>query len=313
MSPNTAVMSLYNCAKYNFNVDGFSFNDLVSVCLKKVEIIPPKAFGILLWSLYKLDIYHHNQALVSRVVERFRAQLLSGNVFKPQAFANVLWVLASTHTWPLFLTEAVVEYVPQRICHYDFHTISIILWAVTKANLQPSDVFLRAAGDRAASLLPKEIKTISLVHCCWSFGSASFYHEPFFTSLRDKILSEHECSPFLTPRLLSSVAWACARARYYQAELLDHIAEVSLSKLDQFNSQDLGNLAYSYGYLNHSSNKLLLAISHIMSSQPEMAANELACANVANSCLIHKLYPEPLLSKLMAHQRVAGKSVCCVY
>lgn len=312
MSANSAVMCLYNCAQYDFKMDAACSAALLSLCLRNCTHIPSKAFGILLWSLYKLDLYKQNLLLVNQIVHRFHSILMSGKYFKPQAFANVLWVLATTHTWPESITKEVLEYVPPRVKHFDFHSLSIVLWAVTTAGLPLSNTFMKAAGDRAGSLLQKELPVISTVHCCWAFGSASHYQEPFFSALKDRICTEPPQSTRLTPRLLSSVAWACARAGYYHAGLLDHIAVASLSKLHHFNSHDMGNLAYSYGYLNHPSEKLLLNISRIMSSQPRMMVNDLACANVASSCLIHGIYPEELLSQLMSRERVAGKILCSV-
>jgi hypothetical protein len=47
-----------------------------------------------------------------------------------------------------------------------------------------------------------------------------------------------------------------------------------------------------------------------VSSNPEFAANELACANVANACLIHKVYPEPLLQQLMSYERISTLLEC---
>lgn len=309
MSANSAVMCLYNCAQYNFKVDTAVSAALVDLCLQKFAYIPLKAFGILLWSLYKLNLYKQNPRLVKEVVHHFHSILISRRYFKPQAFANVLWVLASTHTWPESITKDVMEYVPPRVKHFDFHSLSIVLWAVTTAGLPLCNDLLKAAGDRAGRLLQKQMPVISTVHCCWAFGSASYYHELFFSALKDRICAEPPQSTHLTPRLLSSVAWACARTSYYHAGLLDHIATAALTKLQHFNSHDLGNLAYSYGYLNHSSDKLLLTISQIMSSQPDMIVNELACASVASSCLIHGIYPEKLLSQLMSNKRVDGKLI----
>ena len=306
MSTNSAVMCLYNCAQYDFKVDASFFSALVSVCLQKSETIPPKSFGILLWSLYKLDLYQQSQPLVDVVVLRFHSLLPSRKEFKPQTFANVLWALASSHSWPKFITEEVLRYFPEMVGDFDFHSLSIVLWAVTSADLSLPTAFLKAAGDRAALLLLSHLPVISLVHCCWAFGSALYYHESFFSALKDRILAEPLHSPSFTPRLLSSVAWACARTGYYHARLLDHIAGAALGKIHQFNSQDLGNLAYSYGVLNHSSDKLLTAISQIM-CQPEMAANGVACVNVATACLIHRLYPEALLKQVMSFDRVTGE------
>ena len=307
MSANLAVMGLYNCAQYDFAEDADLLSSLLETCSRRVRDIPPKAFGILLWSLCRLNLYQQNLPLVDDIVRQFHSELVSQRQLKPQAFANVLWALATTQTWPAFVTPAVLQYVSDRAADFDFHSLSIVLWSVTRANLTLSDTFLEVAGDRAALLLQTQFQVISLVHCCWAFGSAAYFHQPFFSALTDKLLSEPPAT--FTPRLLSSAAWACARTGYYHPGLLDHIARTSLSTLHHFNSHDLGNLAFSYGYLNHRSDNLLLAISDIMSSRPEVAANELSCANVANACLIHKLYPEALLSRLMCPSRISGLSV----
>ena len=303
---NEAVMCLYNCARYGFAEDPAVLSTLTATCLEKVDLIPPRAFGILLWSLCKLELYQANQALVTQVLLRFHSELVPERHFKPQAFANVLWALATTSTWPTSITSRVLWYVSERAADFDFHSLSIVLWSVTRAGLSLSTEFLEAAGDRAALLLNSQFQVVSLVHCCWAFGSAAYYHQNFFSVLTDKILSEPPRSDLFTPRLLSTVAWACARSGYYHTHLLDHVAHLALSRMHHFNSQDLGNLAYSYGYLNHPSEQLLLAISDKMSSQEELARDELSSANVANACLIHKLYPEALLSKLMSHERVTG-------
>lgn len=306
MPANSAVMCLYNCAQYDFKIGTACFPALVDVCLLKAESIAPKSFGILLWSLYRLNIYKQSDTLVNKVVQRFHSELASGEEFKPQTLANVLWALASSCEWPDHITADVLEYIPQRIGRFDFHSLSIVLWALTKASLPLSNTILAAVGERAALLLQTQLPVISVVHCCWAFGSAGYYHEPFFSTLKDRILSEPLHSPTLTPRFLASVAWSCARTGYYHASLLDYIAVASLRIIHNFNSHDLGNLAYSYGFLNHGSDKLLLAICQIMSSQSEMAANELACTNIVNACLIHRIYPEALLRRLMSYERVAG-------
>ena len=331
MDANSAVMCLYNCAQYGLE-DPSCSSALIDVCLQKSGSIPFKAFGILLWSLNKLNLYHDSQPLVSKVVHHFHMGLLSGVRFKPQAFANVLRVLAATRTWPDHLNQPVMEYVIRYVSDFDFHSLSIVLWAVTTARVplpgnfteQTGDEsgaggtvasgFMQLAGDAVATLLKKkELAVISLAHCCWAFGSAALYHEAFFTALSERLCSEPRGSPSLTPRLLSMAAWACARAGYYDKDLLDTIAAVSLTRLHGFNNQDLGNLGYAYGYLNHPSIDLLSAISCMMSSSPQLAAEDQACVLVAMACLIHGIYPEALLEQLMAPERVDGECVCvCV-
>ena len=313
MSANSAVMCLYNCAQYRYDEDLALFSTLIDVCSKKVEAIPTKAYGILLWSLCKLEIYQENKALAMDVARLFHSELLSDRQIKPQSFANVLWALATTSTWPHYITDGVTDYVSSRAEEFDFHSLSIVLWSLTSAQLPLSDAFLEAAGARATVFLQSQVHAISLIHCCWAFGSAAYFHQSFFSALTDRLLSEPVDSSFFTPRLLASGAWACARTGYYHPGLLDRIAHVALANIHRFNSQDLGNLAYAYGQLNHSSDKLLLTISDIISSE-KMSSNEQACANVASACLIHKLYPEALLRRLMSSERVSGicKTTICI-
>ena len=325
MDANSAVMCLYNCAWYGLE-DPSCSSALADVCLQKSGNIPFKAFGFLLWSLHKLNLYHDSQPLVSKVVHRFHTGLLSGVRFKPRAFANVLWVLATTRTWPDHLNQPVMEYVIRYVSDFNFRYLSIVLWAVTTARVplpgnfteQTGDesgaggtvatVFMQLAGDAVATLLKKkELTAISLAHCCWAFGSAALYHEAFFTALSERLRSEPRGSPLLTPHLLSIAAWACARAGYYDKDLLDTIAAVSLTRLHGFNNRALSNLGYAYGYLNHPSTDLLSAISRMMSSCPQLVADEQACVLVATACLIHGIYPEALLEQLMAPETVDGE------
>ena len=307
LSANSAVMCLYNCAQYGYSQDLPLLFSLAKVCRQRVDSLPTKAYGILLWSLVRLDIYQDNMALVEDVVKQFHSQLVSNGQIKPQSFANVLWALASTGTWPDTITASVGDYVSRRAGEFDFHSLSIVLWSLTTSGVSLSEECLEATGTQASLLLRScQWHTISLIHCCWAFGCAPYYHSSFFSAVADVLLSLPTHSPKVTPRLLSTVAWAFARTSYYHLHLMNHIAGLALAHITSFNSQDLGNLAYAYGQLNHRSEQLLTTISGIMSSRAEMYSNEQACANVTTACLIHKHYPQPLLRRLMSSQRVEG-------
>ena len=351
MEANSAVMCLYNCAQFE-QKDATFFTALLEVCEQQADNIPPKAFGILLWSLHKLGFYEDSQPLVTKIVQRFHARLISEGRFKPQTFANVLWVLATTHTWPPELSQPVMAYVAAHTKEFDFHSLSIVLWSLTAAAVplpcnfmglprdragdavadiagqgpgvgmaggvatatqatrsQPAANNLMAcAGEAVAQLMKSEpLAVISLAHCCWAFGTAPLYHEEFFTTLSQRLQQEPPSSLSLTPRLLSMVSWACARVGYYDSSLLDMIASVALSKLHEFNTQDLGNLGYCFSCLNHPRTDLLSAICKRMSSQPYMVADDQACMLVATACLTHRVYPQELLERLMEPSRIEGQ------
>ena len=350
MEANSAIMCLYNCAQFDQR-DAAFFTTLLKVCEQQADSIPPKAFGILLWSLHKLGFYEDAQPLVTKVVRRFHTILLSEGRFKPQAFANVLWVLATTHTWPPNLSQPVMAYVAAHTVEFDFHSLSIVLWSLTTAAVplpcnfmglprdqagdpaadiagqspgvgvaggvaidtqvtrsQPAAINLMAhAGEAAAQLMKSEpLAVISLAHCCWAFGTAPLYHKEFFSTLSQRLQKEPPSSFSLTPRLLSMVSWACARVGFYDPSLLDMIASVALSKLHEFNTQDLGNLSFCFSCLNHPRTDLLSAISQRMSSRPDMIVDDQACMLVATACLTHRLYPQELLQRLMEPSRIEG-------
>ena len=314
MSANNAIKCLYNCAQYNLNHEPLS-TQLISVCTKKSKSIPSISIGILLWSLKRLDLISSNVArpLVSRVTELFHAKLCSGERFKPQTFTNAIWVLASAGALPVHLRERAVEYLPQHVNEFDFHSLSLCLWSLTTAGASLRQQLLDAAGSAAARFLQREKNVPNTVHCCWAFASAEYYHEEYCRALTRVILEEPSHSPLLTPRLLSSVAWMCAKVCYYDSSLLDGIATLAMKRLYRFNGQDLGNLAFAYAQLNHPHETLISAITTKFVSDHKLMQDDPACVSIAWANLAINNYPLPLLKHMMAPDRVSRKLPCVVY
>ena len=118
-----------------------------------------------------------------------------------------------------------------------------MLWSLTTSGVPLSEECLEATGTQASVLLcSNQWHTISVSNSCWAFGCAPYYHSSFFSALADVLLSLPAHSPLVEPRLLSTVAWACARTSYYHPHLMNHIAGLALT-------QNVYVLLYSTKYI----------------------------------------------------------------
>ena len=309
MSANSAIKCLYNCAQFDFRHDLLSAS-LVDVCTQKSRQIPSISIGILLWSLKRLDLLTSSSTshLVSHLVDLFHAKVVSGERFKTQSLANILWALASSGNLPQHVGEKVTQVLPRYMNTFDFHSLSLCLWSLTTGGATLSKSLLESAGSTAATFLKRERSVRNTIHCCWTFALAEFYHKPFCEELSRLILSEPINSPLFTPRLLGSVAWMCARVGYFNPALLDCIATRALGKLGHFNSQDLGNLMYAYAQLSYPHSQLVGEVTERFVSDDDLLRDGDACVGIAWANLAVGEYPLPLLKHLMEPQRVRCKS-----
>ena len=306
MSANSAVKCLYNCAQFDFHHQTLSAS-LVDVCTQKSRHIPSVSIGILLWSLKRLDLLSSpsTQPLLTHLVDLFHSRLASGEVvFKTQSLSNILWVLASSNNLPAHLGERVTEVLPRYMDQFDFHSLSLCLWSLTSSGATLTQPLLDSAGTAAAGFLETERSVPNTIHCCWAFASAEYYHRSFCEALSQAILTERSSSPMLTPRLLSSVAWMCAKVGYFNPTLLDCIASRALSELRQFNAQDLGNLMYAYAQLDYPHQQLVSEVTRRFVSDKRLLSDDGACVSVAWANLAIGEYPLPLLEHLMEPSRV---------
>ena len=307
MSANSAIKCLYNCAQFNFQHKPLALS-LMDVCTQKSKSIPSVSVGILLWSLKRLELISSSSArpLVAHVIDLFHTKLCTGERFKPQTLSNILWVLASTDNLPVHISERVIDCLPQYTHKFDFHSLSLSLWSLTASGATLPQQSLDAAACAAAGFLEIREKSVpNIVHCCWAFASAEHYHEQFCKTLSRSILSESSNSSLFTPRLLSSVAWMCARVSYHDPVLLDHIASLALDKVRRFNAQDLGNLMYAYAQLNHPHRQLVSVVTARFVSEHELLGDNDACMSIAWANLAIGEYPLSLLEHMMTPHRVA--------
>lgn len=308
MSANTAIKCLYNCAQYDFK-DQKLVSSLIDVCTQKSKSIPSVSIGILLWSLKRLDVISspYIRPLLIHIIDHFHAKLCSGGRFKTHSLSNILWVLASTGNLPEHVGEKVIDCLPQYMQEFDLHSLSLCLWSVTTSAITLPRALLDSAGNVVAKHLQNQKNVQNIVHCCWAFASAEYYHESFCNTLSQLILREPRNSSLLTARLLSSVVWMCGKVSYYDPVLLDHVANLACDKLQYFNAQDLGNLMYAYTQLNHPHRQLVMDVTKQFISDQKLLCDDNACVSIAWANVTIGEYPLPLLQHIMEPHRVRCK------
>ena len=308
MSANTAIKCLYNCAQYDFKHQQL-VSSLIDVCSQKSKSIPSISIGILLWSLKRLDMIScpYIKPLLIHCIAHFHAKLCSGGRFKTHSLANILWVLASTGNLPEHVGQKVIDCLPQYMQEFDLHSLSLCLWSLTTSSITLPPALLNSAGNVAAKYLQSQKNIQNIVHCCWAFASAEYYHDSFCNTLSQLILREPQNSSLLTARLLSSVVWMCAKVSYYNPALMDHVANLAHDRLQYFNAQDLGNLMYAYTQLNHPDKRLVMNVTQQFMSDDKLLCDDDACVSITWANVSIHEYPIRLLQHIMNHQRVRSK------
>lgn len=296
--PKTAILCLHHCAKHNFHNEKLVTSLADQISVQKVKEIPYMFLSSILWSLKRLGLHTKYRLLLNPVVQRVSETLKADAHWPPGTLANFTSTLATANTWPEELTEPLQAYLTRHMSKWsDLHALSNALWSLTKVGVIHSDTtLLDKAGEAATNAMPDSKNPHDIALLSWAFGAANYYHEDFFQALSKKF--PMMCHSYRTPRLLSTVAWACSRVRYYDPSLLDYVAQDAVAKLDQFNSHDLSNLAYAFGVLNHPCPRLLNAIAEKLTSNLHLLSNSQACSNIAWACMVHNVYPTKLLEHL---------------
>ena len=221
------------------------------------------------------------------------------------AFSRATWALSKVKCLPESVVPNIHEYFESNLAKFNIHSISVILWVLTKHG-EIEEGLLAKAAHRAAKLLREDssIAPQSLSMLCWVLGTLGKYQEDFFQAVSYFVCNR--CSR-KEPRMFASVAWSCAKVAYYDPELMDCIATYVMGSIEKFTQIDLGNVAYSFGYLNHKSTELLVKLSDHLLSQPGMDSNTQSLGNATWACLIHSIEHRALFERYAMHS--ARKSV----
>lgn len=308
---NVVTLYLRHCAK-----NGFHDEKLVSALVTECQSRPlPEEFtGSVLWALVTLGVHKETKDLFTAAAYRVGVTLEADCVPSSLAnLANTIYVLVVSGNWVEKLTPSLLRYLDVHLDTWeDIYSLAVFVWALVKqrVNLQRHHPTLLSKVGRVAAkrVSTSPVHPLDLNMLSWAFAVKGVYQEDFFHALADKFTTTRD-PEFFEPRMLSSVAWASSRVRFYHPELLKCISEHSLRKLDQYNSHDLGNLAYAYGRLNHPDRQLLEAIVDRFESNPHLMANSQSCYNTAWACMVIDYYPIRLLQHALSPGQVEGTAM----
>lgn len=291
--PEVAVEYLQCCANHNFIYDKALITAAITRCVASPQALSERALSSALLACATLRNIPRIADASSVLAAEVSRRLSNGENLHPIAVTNMVWAMVSLNAWSSSLTPVLTQYLKKQLDVFPFHSIALLLWSLAKAGVTDKDTFAKAS-QLSCSKGASSYDQRSFLQIAWALATAGHYNQPFFDMLSDKLLAAKERG-FYTPRTLSSMSWSLAKAQHYRPDVMDHIADHSLSRLHEFNSHDLGNLAYAFGSLNHSRTDLLVAVAERFISNPELLANSLAYANIVWSCVVADVYPERLV------------------
>ncbi len=305
---NRVTLCLRFCAKNRFH-DQRLISALVAEC--KLRPLPEEFTGSVLRALVALGFHTETKELFTATAHNVASALAANQDPTSLAnLANILYVLTISGNWVKELTPSLIQYLDTRLNEWeDFYSLAVFVWTLVKqrVNLQRYRPALLAEVGRVAArhISTKTVHPLDLNMLSWSFAAKGAYQEDYFLALAQKFTTTDDPG-FFEPRMLSSVAWASSRVRFYSPDLLDCISKHSLEKLDRYNSHDLGNLAYAFARLNHPDRQLLEAIVDRFVSNPRLLENRQSCYNIAWACMVMDFYPVELLQHVLSPDQVEG-------
>lgn len=242
------------------------------------------------------------------IADKFVVRLKVREAIAPVSLCRTACFLSDMGVWPDDLCTLLVAHLQEFISTWQDHRFtSIILRLLIKHGVDLKPTGLLDRGGVAVARVIGRDRASNLVGMSWVFGSAPHYQREYFDALSLRLLEMRDADdPRVTPRLLATVAWACARVRYYSPPLMEHLSQLALARLGAFNSHDLANLGYAAGFLNHPSEELLWAIVRRLEASEDFMSNVQACINIVWACLVHDLYPPSLLRHLFSAKHMQG-------
>ena len=291
--PEVAVECLQYCANHDFTYDKQLIKAAITRCVASPHELSERSLSSALLAYATLRNVPRMSEASSALAAEVSRRLSNGENLHPIAVTNMAWALVSLNAWSDGLTLVIIEYLKKQLDIFPFHSIALLLWSLAKAGVTDKVIFSKASQLSCAKGATNYDQR-SFLQIAWALATAGHYNRQFFDMLSDKILSARGRG-FYTPRTLSSTSWCLAKAQHYRPDVLDHIADHSLVRLHEFNSHDLGNLAYAFGSLNHPRKDLLVAVAERFVSDPQLLTNNLAHANIVWSCIVADVYPKQLV------------------
>ena len=308
----------------------YTVHELLSLlnCLTKVKFQPPQLLERLIASL----IQHSSKLTLSEassVVQIYRklslkskadelSQLFSDKLLRTLTKGDYLhpWTvvnLSDCQTWTPDLVTAVQNYALAHSERFSFQSIMELLTLMLRKNATTYTVRHKCA-DVAKILidsLPKSIASYNEIgKLFWVYGKCTHHHGGLFETL-EKVLQVED--RHLSPFCVTTLAWSCARVRYYNPDLMEFIAHYSLRNLNSFTFHDLSNLVYTFGYLNHPHRELFAAVTERFVRTEGTRNTEQAHWVFVWACMVLGVYDTRVLSKVLNSEFIEGKGILYTY
>ena len=311
LSADQIVTVLWVIAKIKWaNYD--TIKKLVNTLHSDLSTLSDKSVGLIPWALVTLKIANSYKTLMNRIVKETRRRLEKDSFQDSRALANICWALAAAKVWPAHFTPLVERFIQSHERDISPRTLSMFLHAMSRTDNLRSDKWLfQVIGSNVRHF--KDTDPQSLILILWSMGNQKVYDRQLFNQLENEILSGSLVKIY-NPRVIATLIWCCARSQYYSEDLLNHLSQQVPYFFDQMSLQDLGMVAYSFGYLNYPCPKLLqVMVDRVM----ELYAVQPVCfqvlLNLSWACLINQLYPRNLFEVCMNQEMIQRKLIACMY
>jgi hypothetical protein len=220
--------------------------------------------------------------ILEHIANRIVALLKDGKVKDQKSLADICWSFSVLNKWPLQLTPHLFAFIKDNFKLIKTQTLQIIKKSLRQAGVSPSQWLLYDATVKS----PGIYKTARSVN---QLNKVSHHNEEFCMRLKEMILTQDK-SHWYSPRLVGDILWCLADLRYYDAEMMDVIADVIVPDVESLFPKNLSNIAYSYAYLNHYNHELLQAIVRRMVVLSKLQVDIFSLMKVVWSCLIADIY-----------------------
>lgn len=161
-----------------------------------------------------------------------------------QCMSIVAWSCTTMRLRHDQLLSQIAQITATRLDELKPFELSNLIWAYTKASLNPADLF-KALTSRLLNRKPGEFKAQCLSTIAWAFATARRRNSAVFTSLGQELtLRADEAKP----QEISNTLWAFAKSRCPDAALFEALGQAALrdGKVHTFKPQEISNTVWAF-------------------------------------------------------------------
>ena len=303
------VSLMWLIARVGFN-NKVLIDEIINCIEKNVSSMDNRTLGTVMWSLGTLQYSSKRTKVLIDAIINKTVLLLRRNFFEDdRSLVNICWCLATLKKWPPHLSPYVQAYIKDNIDSFkDIYLITLV-WSLQQAGV-PCEQWLLKTVSKITLKYFHHSKILTLTSS--TLGKANYYDETFYSELAHLLLTE-EKGKWYSPYVVTEVLWCLSQVRYYDNNLMNHLANVVLPDIKTMFSHHLGTIAHAYASLNCSNLELLDAIVNRIISLSKNQLNVHAVMKIAWLCLVSNVYPEKFVRLLHSEKftnSVKGKCLC---